>query len=427
MELRQEDGSWNEWLSGGRRDPDISVVIPTYNRRELLLGTLRSLVRQRFQVGEYEVVVSDDGSTDDTRDLVASFADELAIGCHYQPDLGFRLSKARNSGARLARAPLVAFLDSGVLVGPDWLTHHYQEHARSSASRVLMGYAYGYNPPSPMPGIREALDVMPPEDVVSRFRNVPAFRDVRHPAFEACDFELSRRLAPWVLLFPLNCSVPADVFWQVGGFYEEFQRWSLEDLELGYRLHKAGVEFEVSCDAWALEYPHERNEGANWESLRLNIEVFLARHPDPVIELGWGLIRRKLLWQWEAELRRLASWRERSRDLDVSAEITEAMSQVPQDARVAIIGAGATVPKPLTSVILVDYDEDALSRSSTDHARPGHHAVGLNTLLPDGCVDRVILTSRLRGLWPMWRDEFLAEALRLGSGAPPLVSERSMK
>src|SRR5579871_3703434 len=101
--------------------PGISVVIPTYNRREQLRRTLDSLVAQRFPAAGFEVVVADDGSSDGTGDMVRSFEDRLAVRYWFQEDLGFRAAAARNAGARLATAPILAFLDAGTIAGPDFV------------------------------------------------------------------------------------------------------------------------------------------------------------------------------------------------------------------------------------------------------------------------------------------------------------------
>ena len=70
--------------------PRCSVVIPTYNRVELLRRTLDSLVTQRLPSSEFEVLVVDDGSTDSTALLVDNYRDRLAVRYFFQPDEGWR-------------------------------------------------------------------------------------------------------------------------------------------------------------------------------------------------------------------------------------------------------------------------------------------------------------------------------------------------
>lgn len=92
----------------------ISAVVPTFNRAALLTRALRSVFDQR--TAPLEIIVVDDGSTDDTRAVVESFADDR-VKYVYQSNSG--VSAARNRGARVARGAWVAFLDSDDTWYPD--------------------------------------------------------------------------------------------------------------------------------------------------------------------------------------------------------------------------------------------------------------------------------------------------------------------
>jgi glycosyltransferase involved in cell wall biosynthesis len=73
---------------------DATVIIPTFNRADLLRQTLSGLTRQ--DCGSFDVVVVDDGSTDDTEQVAAAYADRLPIRYLFQPDLGHRVAATRN-------------------------------------------------------------------------------------------------------------------------------------------------------------------------------------------------------------------------------------------------------------------------------------------------------------------------------------------
>ena len=88
--------------------PLISVITPTYNRAHVLGRAIRSLQRQTLD--NYEHVIVDDGSTDDTRDIVAAFGDQRIRYLALRDRRG--ANTARNAGLDMARAPLVTFLDS---------------------------------------------------------------------------------------------------------------------------------------------------------------------------------------------------------------------------------------------------------------------------------------------------------------------------
>jgi len=97
----------------------LSVVVPTFNRAAMLRDVLAGLVAQDADPASYEVVVVDDGSTDDTAAAVASFThSEVAVRCVTQANEG--LNAARNTGAVHAAASLIGYLDDDV-----WLPRSY--------------------------------------------------------------------------------------------------------------------------------------------------------------------------------------------------------------------------------------------------------------------------------------------------------------
>src|SRR5271165_7143352 len=86
--------------------PLISVVIPTYNYGRYVPQAVESVLAQTFK--DFEIIVVDDGSTDDTPQQLEPYQDRIRV--HKQANQG--VSAARNAGVRLARAALVAFLDA---------------------------------------------------------------------------------------------------------------------------------------------------------------------------------------------------------------------------------------------------------------------------------------------------------------------------
>lgn len=98
---------------------EVSVVISTYNRSEQLEQALRALARQ---VGDvlHEVIVVDNNSTDETSGVVRSWMSRMPhLRLEHEPQQG--LPYARNTGVLAANAPIVAFTDDDVEVGPEWV------------------------------------------------------------------------------------------------------------------------------------------------------------------------------------------------------------------------------------------------------------------------------------------------------------------
>src|SRR5262245_57747116 len=94
--------------------PSVSVIIPTYNRRDFIREALASVLAQTCQ--DFELIVVDDGSTDGTEEIVREFPGARYV---FQENQG--VSAARNVGAALSQGELIAFLDSDDFWQPEKL------------------------------------------------------------------------------------------------------------------------------------------------------------------------------------------------------------------------------------------------------------------------------------------------------------------
>ena len=98
----------------------VTVAIPTYNRAAFLRQTLAGLVAQQFPRDHFEILVIDNNSTDDTRTVVAEFADSHPAP-RYLLEKKQGLDYARNRAIAEARGEVIVFGDDDILVQPDWL------------------------------------------------------------------------------------------------------------------------------------------------------------------------------------------------------------------------------------------------------------------------------------------------------------------
>lgn len=390
-----------------------SVVVPTYNRSGLLRQTLESLTEQDFSVTDFEVVVSDDGSDDDTAEVARSFAGRLRVLYHRQEDLGFRAAAARNSGARIATAPILVFLDCGMLAGPDFVREHLAAQRRP---HVVVGYEYDFAQVFPEVRLDDPLLRMPPPAIRDRMRRDRRFRDSRHHTLSMADFDLSRLVVPWWICWSSNVSLPTDDFWAVGGFDEDFRSWGAEDVELAYRLHRAGLPFVLSRRAWAIEQPHPRTAQANHDTSMINNQMMHDKHPDPLMEICVHVTLHAHWLDVEPLCQALCDWRSRARPLEVTAELAAEAGSAT--GRVAVFGSGGQPPSSWagsgTSYTLLDFDSELLAEAARSGPYATRHAIGLRTGLPDDSFDLVVISSRLAGLWPQWSEALLAEAGRIG-------------
>ena len=95
----------------------VSVIIPTYNRADMLVEAIESILSQTYQ--DFEIIISDDGSTDGTAEAILQFGDKIRY--RYNENSGLP-AVARNAGLKVARGEHVAFLDSDDLWLPDKLS-----------------------------------------------------------------------------------------------------------------------------------------------------------------------------------------------------------------------------------------------------------------------------------------------------------------
>jgi glycosyltransferase involved in cell wall biosynthesis len=112
--------------------PTISVIIPARTHGKLLDRTLECLAAQRLPPGRVEVVVSLPGHRDDAREVRRRYGGRLRLRCCAEGH-AFELSSARNAGARMAAAPVLAFLNPGVLPGADYAGALIAAHVRRCA------------------------------------------------------------------------------------------------------------------------------------------------------------------------------------------------------------------------------------------------------------------------------------------------------
>lgn len=111
------------------RNPVLSAVVCTHNRADLLRQTLESLSRQTLDHDSFEVVLIDDGSSDETREVARAFESKLPLRYSHQRNAG--LASARNHGLFLACGDILLFLDDDV-AHPNLLETHCDSHRRFS-------------------------------------------------------------------------------------------------------------------------------------------------------------------------------------------------------------------------------------------------------------------------------------------------------
>ena len=266
--------------------PRCSVVIPTYNRAELLRRTLDSLSAQDLPRAAFEVLVVDDGSSDSTAEVVEGYHDRLDLRYFFQPDEGWRVAQARNVGIAHATGEVCVFVDSGVVLHSGCLRAHAESHQQADGPVAVCGYVYGWGREgSDAQEMIATLDFDDPDASIELMRKSGDWVDVREPFYARQADDLNRLPAPWIVYWTCNVSAPTDRLRSVGGFDEQIRSWGGEDIDLGYRLHREGVRFLVNRSASSIHYPHGSNLAASMLQAR-GVHRYLAqKYGTPVTKL----------------------------------------------------------------------------------------------------------------------------------------------
>ena len=210
--------------------PLVSVVIVTYNKAEVLADSIRSVLRQTYR--NREILVVDDGSTDNTAELVRTFGDQV----RYLPKKNGGTGSARNLGIQESQGEYVAFLDGDDLWLPRKLEMQMAAFEKEPDLAAVQCSAYCVNNRLE---VLEARTCHPRQDTLLDFL---LFHNL--PAFASC------------------VVVPKKIFDQIGGFGTDLV--ILSDWDMACRLARVGTLRSVS-DFLVLYRHYPSNQSRNVE------------------------------------------------------------------------------------------------------------------------------------------------------------------
>lgn len=236
----------------------ISVIIPTYNRKDLLKKSLEALVNQSLNKNAFEVIVVDDGGSDNTEILCADYKERLNIRYYWQPDKGFRAGKARNIGITAAEGKYIVFTDAGVLLHQDALSLHLKLHHDSLVPAVCIGYVYGFEVEEAMMADISSLvssdNVSGAVDMLEKMHAL----DIRQNQYNEFGYNVSSWPAPFDIFWTCHVSAEKKALMNAGLFDEAFNCWGGEDVDLGVRLFMQNNRFIVNRRLCSIHFPHDK-------------------------------------------------------------------------------------------------------------------------------------------------------------------------
>lgn len=236
----------------------ISLLVTTYNWKQALQRVLESAARQTRLPDE--VIVADDGSGQDTADLLAALARDYPVPLRHawQADQGFRAGRSRNLATAAALGEYLLLLDGDMVLERHFVADHARAARRGSfvqGSRVLTGPVFrermlGHAGRRPTPLARG----------VTRRRNA-----LRSLLLSDAWLAINTRTAPRTIKSCNQGWWRSDLV-RLNGFDERMQGWGREDVELAWRAHNAGIacrQLRFAGLAYHLHHAERHQDGAS--------------------------------------------------------------------------------------------------------------------------------------------------------------------
>lgn len=214
---------------------DMSIIVPTYNRKDVVCHAILALVNQSMT--DYEVIVSDDGSNDGTKEAIESLSQKyvlpFSLKYTYQEKNGFRAAKARNEGIKLATGKIIVFLDQDMIVAPNTLMKFKNIKENT--------FCFGLKLFVPISFYLENIS----DNVI-----LNDFEVIKNQKYGLIPATLSN----------FGAIHKSDIL-KVDGFDEDFDAYGLEDTELIDRLHDLHFHGYLDKGCWAYHIEHEKHNG----------------------------------------------------------------------------------------------------------------------------------------------------------------------
>ncbi|MDQ0173387.1 glycosyltransferase family 2 protein [Paenibacillus tundrae] len=284
----------------------VSVIIPTYNKAEYLDLTLSSFINQTYK--NFEIIIIDDGSEDNTLEVIGQYEDLLDIKRISHLNQGRAYS--RNRGLDISTGEIILFNDDDRIASPNFIETHLNAHLYKNYN-IVIGWKHN------LLSIWSRDISVPMDELAYLAKKNPHIYDLNKKYGEEDyhylvsqkdirNFELARMKTftcengkdnfsklldyyknnidqfhfRWLIGTTANMSVNRELLERVGLFDENFVGWGMEDTELTYRMIKEGGELVLERKAVNYHQYHRRDNNQNIvrPQLKKNIQYFCAKY-----------------------------------------------------------------------------------------------------------------------------------------------------
>jgi GT2 family glycosyltransferase len=257
----------------GGKNLFVSVIMPVYNQVDSLIIALKFFYCQSYPHDKFEVIVVDDGSTDDLKKRVEEGMFEyLGDIFHYVTQENKGRAAARNKGVLHAKGELLIFCDADRFPERDFIKKYincYQEYGRYAFIGCAMDY-YGLSK-----YINNEVDELTWEKII-KYSRKPLYYSKISKIFNING--LTNSQIGWASFLVGNSCLNVEDFKKVGGFDEDFKAWGFEHFELAFRLQNKGIKFWNCPEIYNYHIPHARGNSYYKEMINSSIEVFQQKH-----------------------------------------------------------------------------------------------------------------------------------------------------
>lgn len=210
----------------------ISVIITTYNTPSFLKQCLNSFLYQRDK--NFEIIVADDGSTKETKELINQYSNKLNISHAWHKDDGFRAAKIRNEAVKISSGDYLIFIDGDCIAFDDFIKNHREISEQgffSRGNRIMLSNSFSKEILANEGNINQIS--------IIKFIYLRLKKDINRllPLFRISNYPFRKyKMKKWEGAKTCNLGVWKNDYLLINGHDESYVGWGREDSDLVVRL-----------------------------------------------------------------------------------------------------------------------------------------------------------------------------------------------